>query len=235
MLYRLRLIFAARRYARRFAEASVHGNAAVDAHSRVGKGTEIGAGCVLVGTEVEGHNRLYASVNLYQCRVGRMTFFAQGGSITCATIGRFCSIGPDVVIGTAAHPSRALTTHPAFYSLVGQSGVVYTDRQAFEEQKRTTIGHDVWIGARAIVLGGVKIGTGAIVGAGAVVTKDVPPFAVVGGVPARTIRARLSANDAERMQALAWWDWSDEALRAAQPILVKGTVDDLEDWKASRQ
>ena len=81
--------------------------------------------------------------------------------------------------------------------------------------KRVTIGHDTWIGHGATILPGVTVGDGAVVGAGAVVTKDVAPYTIVGGVPAKPIRERFDRKIAERYQALAWWDWDHERLRAA--------------------
>ena len=91
-------------------------------------------------------------------------------------------------------------------------------RQSFltgGSSNRVTIGHDTWIGHGATILPGVTIGHGAAVGAGAVVSKDVAPYMIVGGVPARPIRERFSADIAERLQELAWWDWEHDALRAA--------------------
>jgi len=88
------------------------------------------------------------------------------------------------------------------------------------------IGNDVWIGRRAIVMPGVRIGDGAVVGAGAIVTKDVAPYAIVGGNPAKLIRYRFDPNQIESLLAIRWWDWSDEKIRAEQTAFF-GPVDDF--------
>ena len=95
-----------------------------------------------------------------------------------------------------------------------------SDDAAFFDWRRShhvDIGHDVWIGHGAVILPGRRVGTGAVVAAGAIVTKDVPPYAIVAGNPARVLRRRFPDNVAERLQALAWWDWSHEQLRVALP------------------
>ncbi|HMA14339.1 MAG TPA: chloramphenicol acetyltransferase, partial [Kiloniellaceae bacterium] len=87
----------------------------------------------------------------------------------------------------------------------------------WRRDEAVTLGHDIWLGHGVTVLAGVTIGTGAVVGAGAVVSRDVAPYRIVAGVPARTIRDRFPAAIAGRLQALAWWDWPHERLRAALP------------------
>ena len=85
--------------------------------------------------------------------------------------------------------------------------------------KKTIIGNDVWIGQRVVVKSGCRIGDGAVVGAGAVVTKDVPPYAIVGGVPAKVIRMRFSEDIIERLKEIKWWDYSDDRLKAIGPYM----------------
>jgi acetyltransferase-like isoleucine patch superfamily enzyme len=105
------------------------------------------------------------------------------------------------------HPSRGfISAHPAFYSTARQAQITFVDKDYFSEFKRVTIGHDVWIGTRSIIMGGVSIGNGAIIGAGAVVTKDVPPYAVVAGVPAKVVRYRFDAEEIEKLEEIKWWD-----------------------------
>jgi tetrahydrodipicolinate N-succinyltransferase len=94
-----------------------------------------------------------------------------------------------------------------------QVGITFADANSFNELPPVDVGHDVWIGARAIVLDGVKVGDGAVIAAGAVVTKDVPPYAIVGGVPARVLRFRMTASQSEVMRELAWWNWPHSVLR----------------------
>lgn len=129
-----------------------------------------------------------------------------------ASIGKFCCLGPEVIVGLGIHPTENfVSSHPVFYSTLRQCGTTFADNQYFDEFKVTTIGHDVWIGARSIILDGVNIGNGSIVAAGAVVTKDVPSYAIVGGVPARVIRYRFSPNEIQIIEKSKWWlrdhDW----------------------------
>ena len=102
----------------------------------------------------------------------------------------------------------------------------------FEPAGDTVIGNDVWIGAEAIVMPGIRIGDGAVIGTRAVVTRDVEPYAVVGGNPARTIRKRFDDSVVVLLEEMRWWDWTDEHLKAAMPLLTCGDVAKLhEHWR----
>ncbi len=134
-----------------------------------------------------------------------------------ATIGKFANIANAVRINAPNHPQWRATLHHFTY----RASDYFEDadmEEGFFDWRRdhaVTIGHDVWIGHGATILPGVSIGDGAIVGAGAVVSKDVPDYTIVGGVPASPIKERFPREIALRLKALAWWDWSHEALRAA--------------------
>lgn len=153
----------------------------------------------------EGSNRLSGKSHLANTKLGFMSYVSSV-RISNAEIGRFCSIGYESIIGLGSHPSRYLSTHPAFYSLGGQSGLSFVSSTTFSEYEQIAIGNDVWVGARAIILGGVTIGSGAIIAAGAVVAEDVPPFAIVGGVPARVIRYRFPDDVRAELLSWKWWD-----------------------------
>lgn len=131
-----------------------------------------------------------------------------------ASIGTFVSIANQVRINPGNHPTWRAAQHHFTYR-AAHYGLGEDDRDFFDwrKEQRVTIGHDVWIGYNAVILAGVTVGTGAVVGAGAVVSKDVPPYSVVGGVPAKLIKMRFSAWECEHMQALAWWEWPRELLR----------------------
>ena len=153
------------------------------------------------------YNTIYHFVELNHVSLGNFTYIANGSKITRTQIGKFCSIGPGVLCGLGKHPTREfITTHPAFFSLLKQTQVTFSNQQLFEEHQEIKIGHDVWIGANVIILDGIKIGNGAIVGAGSVVTKDVPPYAVIGGNPAKVIRYRFNEEERKVIEQSKWWD-----------------------------
>lgn len=159
-------------------------------------------------------NTLYPDVTLINVTLGDFTYVADNSKIQNAEIGKFCCIGPDVFIGLGKHPSRGFVSiHPIFFSQRRQAQITFVSGSHYEEFERVRIGNDVWIGARAMVLDGVTIGDGAIIGAGAVVTKDVPDYAVVGGVPARVLRYRFEPAQIEFLKRSNWWNQDIDWLR----------------------
>lgn len=141
-------------------------------------------------------------------------------------IGKFCSIacGAKFLFNSANHALGSLSTYPfpIFYDEWGLDGKNVAD--AWDNKGDITLGNDVWIGYEAVILAGVTIGDGAIIGARAVVTRDVPPYAIVGGVPARLIRRRFDEATIESLLALQWWDWEPERIRRALPVLQVGDI-----------
>jgi chloramphenicol O-acetyltransferase type B len=130
-------------------------------------------------------------------------------------IGQFCSIGEETrILAGGEHPLDLPTTFPLKTLFTRQATGVNWDAFA---KGPTRIGNDVWIGRRALVLSGVTVGDGAVIAAGAVVGRDVPPYAVVAGNPASVVRMRFDAATVERLLAVRWWDWSDEKIRAFEP------------------
>ena len=146
-------------------------------------------------------------------RMGRCSYFGNRFSMTHpeSTIGNFCSIGNDVYLGTTSHPTDFLSTHP-FQYLLGY-GLSDVKRVEYLPFKPVHIGNDVWIGHRVIVMDGVTVGDGSVLASGAVVTKDVPPYAIVGGVPARLIKYRFEEEIRERLLKTKWWTLSDDLIR----------------------
>lgn len=147
--------------------------------------------------------------------VGRYTYISNHDFIINSRIGAFCSLAAYVAVGGGVHPARDwVSTSPAFFSTRAQCGATFVQENRFQEEVETVVGNDVWIGLGAIVLPGVKVGDGAIVGAGAVVTRDVEPYAVVVGSPARTVRKRFADEDVAWLLKTRWWDRDDAWLQA---------------------
>ena len=145
-------------------------------------------------------------------------------------IGKFCSIacGARFLFNSANHALGPLTTYP--FPLFFEEWDLDVARlaDAWDNKGDIVVGSDVWIGYEAVILAGVTIGDGAIIGSRAVVTKDVPPYTIVGGVPARPIRLRFPRETVDRLLAQRWWDWPEEKLKAALPALQAGDLDRLE-------
>lgn len=144
-------------------------------------------------------------------------------------IGKFCSIacGAKFIFTSANHSLKSLSTYPfpIFFEEWGLD--VKNIREAWDNKGDIVIGSDVWIGYEAVILSGVTIGDGAVVGARAVVTKDVPPYTVVGGVPARPIKKRFDEQTIDRLLKLRWWDFDKEKIRECIPCIRSGNVDAL--------
>ena len=145
-------------------------------------------------------------------------------------IGKFCSIacGAKFLFNCANHTLKSLSTYtfPLFYEdwELDKANVA----SAWDNKGDIVIGNDVWIGYEAVIMAGVHIGDGAIVGTRAVVTKDVPPYTIVGGIPAKEIRKRFSSDIIEQMQTLKWWNWSVDKIREFLPYLKDGRWDKLQ-------
>lgn len=169
---------------------------------RLCNGVHIGG----LDSKFEGFNSIGVNT-FFSGKMGRCSYIGDFGHIV-ADIGRYCSIANNVKTASGTHPTREwVSTNPVFYSLKSPCGKTYVDRELFDGQtKRVVIGNDVWIGSGATILGGVRIGDGAIVAAGAVVTKNVQPYEIVGGVPAKVIRKRFKEDQIEKLLVLKWWE-----------------------------
>lgn len=140
-------------------------------------------------------------------------------------IGSFCSIGTGaafMMAGNQGHRNDWVTTFPFFY--MSEEPAFAEARDGYVPAGDTVVGNDVWIGAEAIIMPGVRIGDGAMIGSRAVVTKDVPPYTIVAGNPARPIRRRFSDEQIAMLLEMRWWDWPLEAIRDAMQYLCSGDV-----------
>lgn len=162
-------------------------------------------------TEVSERTRISESV------LGDYSYVMQDCSLWCTTVGKFSNIAAAVRCNATNHPTWRPTLHHFTYRASDYWDDAEHETEFFEWRRSNavTIGHDTWLGHGSTVLPGVTVGDGAAVGSGAVVTKDVAPYTIVAGVPARPLRERFDRKTAERFQALAWWDWEHARLRTA--------------------
>lgn len=168
----------------------------------------------------EAPAKVYHSTNLDAMEIGAYSYIAPYSEVVHTSIGRYCSIGPYAHLFGSAHPMRWLSTHPFTHTNAFKSFVDYEPTLTFPGYEGTTmIGHDVWMGANVIVKHGLRIGNGAVIGAGAVVTKDVPDYAVVAGNPARILKYRFEDALIERLQRVQWWRFDMPRLMADHPDL----------------
>lgn len=176
----------------------------------------------IVDTVFDGYNVIDRGTSIQHSYVGFASVMGPNCKFAYTQIGKYCSIAPNVKIVMGTHPSRTfVSTCPVFYSTRAGRGFTFINNSLFEEFKfvdkenriSVIIGNDVWIGANATILQGVTIGNGSIIAAGAVVTKDVAPFSIVGGVPAKEIRKRFTKQQIDVLESVEWWNKSEEWLR----------------------
>lgn len=150
-------------------------------------------------------------------------------------IGGFCSIGTGaafMMAGNQGHRHDWITSFPFFY--MDEEPAFHEAVNGYQSAGDTVIGNDVWIGSEVIIMPGIKVGDGAVIGTRALVTKDVEPYAVVGGNPAKLIRKRFSEQDIEMLLEMKWWDWPVEQIKKAMPLLCSSDITGLYHvWQSS--
>jgi acetyltransferase-like isoleucine patch superfamily enzyme len=186
----------------RFPLSVIHGGVSIDRESAISK-----------------HSVLFKDVLIFKSSLGGHSYVQEGTSVYYADIGPFCSIAKNVTIGLPMHPMHMISTSPVFYDDTQKLPKFFVKEKIFDQEMlKTIIGPDVWIGQGSLIRAGVRIGVGAVIGAGSVVTKDVPPYTVAAGVPCRPIRRRFDDSLCERLVASGWWDFDEERLVALAPF-----------------
>lgn len=158
--------------------------------------------------------RVNNNIKIYHSSIGDYSYIGKDSALVYASVGKFCSISNSCTIGAATHAISNLSTSPIFTEINNGTGYTWVTKNIVDPYfNKIVIGNDVWIGTKVIVVGNVNIGNGAIIAAGAVVTKDIPAYAIVGGVPAKIIRYRFPKDVIEKLERIQWWNYSEIALK----------------------
>ncbi len=169
--------------------------------------------------------KVYGFTQVSNSTIGDFSYVGRKSRIIHADVGKFCSIAGEVKVGMATHTLNKLSTSPIFSEKKNSTHYSWVNISNVNPYKRVIVGNDVWIGVRAMIIGGNSIGNGAVIAAGAIVTKDVPPYAIVAGVPAKVIRYRFSNDIIERLEKLQWWNLPEEFLKENISIFQKDDLD----------
>ena len=188
---------------RKFRGAIIHDNVNIDNKSELGK-----------------HSVIFKMNNIVESKIDDYTYVQENSRIYFSKIGKFCSIAPEVVIGLFNHPIKFVSTSPVFYDKEQPLPFFFNH---FDESKKfykeTVIGPDCWIGQRSMIMSGLTVGVGAIIAAGSVVTRNVEPYSIVAGIPAKKIKMRFSKPIIIKLIDSNWWKFSDEKLQKLSPYI----------------
>lgn len=176
-------------------------------------------GSAVADSRIDPTSKIESGSTVVRCVFARHSFCGYDCALVDCEVGPFVSIASHVSAGGARHPIEYVSTSPVFLSH-RDSVATKLARHVYDPRAKTVIGADVWIGEGALIKGGVTIGPGAVVGMGSVVTKDVEPYAIVAGNPARLLRMRFSPQVAQALLKMAWWDRPDDELRRLGPLFI---------------
>lgn len=167
----------------------------------------------LIDNKIGNHVKIYRPSHIFYSEIGDYTYISRNATISRVHIGKFCSIGPNLICGWGSHPTNGISTSPMFYSTRRQNGLTFSDKDKIVERQAISIGNDVFIGANVTILDGVTIGDGAIIGAGAIVSKDIPAYAIAVGCPIRIIKYRFTEEQIAALKRIQWWNFNYEKLQ----------------------
>ncbi len=167
--------------------------------------------CILQEANINRKAAICSNVKFYRSKIGKYSYIGNKSFVSDAEIGNFTSISTNCYIGGANHPINWVSTSPVFHEGRNIMRKNFSHHE-FEPFKRTKIGNDVWIGNGVMIKAGLTIGDGAIIGMGSVVTKDVGPYEIWAGNPAKMIRKRFDIDKINKMLEIKWWNWEDEEI-----------------------
>lgn len=176
-------------------------------------------------------SHILLGARLLNVKLGKYSRVGVNTKVANTTIGNFTAIGRNCNIGPGQHPTNLISTNSIFYRK-GQFQDGWAKELNFEASPPITIGNDIWIGINSIIMDGVTIGDGALVAAGSVVTKDIPPYAIVGGVPAKVIKYRFDEAIRNKLLEIKWWNLPENVIEDALPIFTDTeiTIEKLEKY-----
>lgn len=157
--------------------------------------------------------KLHPPYTVIDCEIGKGTYISSNAKVVNTKIGRFCSIGPNLICGWGIHPINGISTNPYFYSTAKQNGSTVANNNLVEERIPIVIGNDVFIGANVTILDGITIGDGAVIGAGAVVSKSIPDYAIAVGSPIQINKYRFTEDQIQKLKKIEWWNFDEANLK----------------------
>lgn len=175
-------------------------------------GTKVSPLAILHNVKYDKTSAIRNFVKMERASIGKCSSIGTLSAAYDCEIGNFCSIARECYIGGASHPLDWVSTSGCFYLKYNYTGMCYNEAD-YQWHRQTKIGNDVWLGIRTIIQGGVSIGDGAVIGAGSIVTKDVGPYEIWAGNPARFIRKRFDDETIEKLLKSQWWNWDDDRLK----------------------
>jgi acetyltransferase-like isoleucine patch superfamily enzyme len=161
--------------------------------------------------DIHKTSKICSASQVVESSIKKYSYIGNHCTVVCSDIGSFCSIADNCIIGGANHPIEWVSTSPVFHCGRNIMRKNFSTLK-FENYKRTSIGNDVWIGSNCLIKSGVVIGDGAVIGMGSVVTKDVEPYSIVAGNPAKHIRKRFDDHVICKLLEIKWWNLDDEML-----------------------
>lgn len=162
-------------------------------------------------SKLDKTSKVCSGSHIVNSSIGRYSYIGNYSTVINARIGSFCSIADNCIIGGASHPINWVSTSPVFYKGKNILKKNFSNHE-YQSTKITNIGSDVWIGNNSLIKSGVRIGDGAVIGMGAIVTKDVGEFEIWAGNPARLLRKRHTDECIEKLNTIKWWEWDDQTL-----------------------